>query len=162
MTRTRLLALLALALGCGGSDGEVGYVRIRNDFSDPAVTGFQPPWTVCRSSYRGVSFDGIAIGDTSAEGAVSAGLDRVLMVAAWNDPSCSPLHALPIASAQEEEVVPGQHRTITIGRSSHQGPCPPEGVAPMSREVYDRILALWPEYAFRPYDQRAENPQCLP
>jgi len=154
------LALVAVA-GCGGNGSSVAYASIKNDFNDPSIQGFQPPWTICRSSYLGVSFGQIDIGDTSAENKVEAGIDNVLMVAAWNDPTCSPAHCLPIASANAEEIVPGQHRTITISLPNHQGPCPPEGVAPIPEALYDRILALWPEFNFKPYAQRTENPQCL-
>jgi len=159
----RALALVgALAFAaCGGGESHTAYASIKNDFNDPEITGFQPPWTICRSSYLGVSFGDIAIGETSPEKQVEAGIDNVLMVAAWDDPTCAPAHALPIASANAEEIVPGQHRTVVIGLTNHQGPCPPEGVAPISQELYDRILALWPEYGFKPYEQRAQNPQCL-
>jgi hypothetical protein len=33
-------------------------------------------------------------------------------------------------------------------------------VQPIPREQYERILALWPDYNFKPYDQRTENTQC--
>jgi len=152
------LAVACSAGGCGTGD-DVAHVSIKNDFNNPAVPS-QPPWTICKSSYHGVEFGKVAIGATSAEQQVTPGLDYVLMVAAWSDPSCDPAHLLPIASKSEEEVVPGQHRTIVIGLGSHQGPCPPEGVAPMPAQLYERILALWPEYSFKPYVDRAQNPQC--
>ncbi len=82
------------------------------------------------------------------------------MVAAWGDPTCSSAKSLPIASKNKEEVVGGQTRTIAIGMSNHQGPCPPEGVAPIPEELYNRILQLWPEYGFKPYADRAQNIQC--
>jgi len=147
--------------GCGGGESKTAYASIKNDFNDPNITGFQPPWTICRSSYLGVQFGQIDIGSTSAEKPVVAGLDNVLMVAAWDDPTCDPAHCLPIASANAEEIVPGQHRTVVISLANHQGPCPPEGVAPIPQELYDRILNLWPEFSFKPYDQRTENTQCL-
>jgi hypothetical protein len=151
-----------LLAGCGSDTSNTATVAIKNDFNNPAIVGFQPPWTICQSSYRGVSFGQILIGATSVQKDVEAGIDNVLMVAAWDDPTCDPAHSLPIASAIAEETVPGQQRTIAIGMTNHQGPCPPEGVPPIPRALYDRILALWPEYNFKPYDQRTENTQCLP
>jgi hypothetical protein len=146
---------------CGTEDEGSGRVRIQNDFNNPDMP-FQPPWTICESSYALVDFGKVDIDATSAEHEVPAGLDYVLMVAAWDDPACAPENCLPIASATEEEVVDGQTRTIAINLASHQGACPPEGVAPIPQEQYDRILALWPDYGFRPYAQRTENPQCVP
>jgi hypothetical protein len=151
--------LLPLVLPACDQGADVAYVTLQNDFNDPA-NAFNPPWTICEASYLGVDFGTIAIGATSVEQEVTPGLDHVLMVAAWDDPTCDPAHALPIASKDEEEVVSGQHRTIVIGLSSHQGPCPPEGVAPMAEEQYERIRALWPAYGFLPYADRAQNPQC--
>jgi hypothetical protein len=158
----------ALASGataaCSSSDdaaSDVAYASIKNDFNDPQFT-FNPPWTICQSAYLSAQFGKIAIGDTSGEKQISPGLDNVLMVAAWADPACAPAHCLPIASKAEEEIVSGQHRTITIAMPSHQGPCPPEGVPPIAQALYDRILALWPQYGFLPYAQRTQNPQCLP
>jgi hypothetical protein len=157
-----MIGLMLAAVGCGGiDDKDVAYASIKNDFNNPAMS-FQPPWTICRSSYLGVDFGPMATGETSAEQEVAPGLDYVLMVAAWNDPSCSPDNALPIASKNEEEIVPGQHRTIAINLASHQGSCPPEGVAPIPDVLYNRILALWPEFGFLPYDQRTQNAECLP
>jgi len=162
MSLAALAACCALASqGCGGGESKTAYASIQNDFNDPNITGFQPPWTICRSSYLGVQFGQIDIGDTSAEKPVEAGIDNVLMVAAWDDPTCAPAHCLPIASANAEEIVPGQHRTVVIGLSNHQGPCPPEGVAPITEDLYVRILNLWPEFNFKPYDQRTQNTQCL-
>lgn len=164
-SRARVLLGLAMTCalataGCGGDESHAAHAAIWNDFDDPAISGFQPPWTICRASYRGVEFGKIALGETSPEEQVEAGLDNVLMVAAWDDPTCDPSHCLPIASKNAEEIVPGQHRAIAIGLSNHQGPCPPEGVAPIPRALYERILALWPEFGFKPYDQRTESPQC--
>jgi hypothetical protein len=34
-------------------------------------------------------------------------------------------------------------------------------VEPIPQALYDRILELWPEYGFLPYEQRTENPECL-
>jgi hypothetical protein len=158
-------ALVVLTIGVGlagcGTDEGVAYASIKNDFDNPAMQA-HPPWTICASSYLGVDFGLIAIGATSAEKEVEPGLDDVLMVAAWDDPTCSSAHALPIASKNEEEIVPGQHRTIAINLANHQGPCPPEGVAPIPEAAYNRILALWPEFGFQPYEQRAQNAQCQP
>ena len=162
--RYSFLALLAAAClptigtGCGGSQ-DIAYASIKNDFNNPEMT-FNPPWTICKSAYMGMEFDKIEIGATSGEQEVGPGLDYVLMVAAWDDPACDPLHCLPIASRNEEEIVTGQHRVIAINLPNHQGPCPPEGVEPIPQDLYDRILALWPEFNFEPYDQRADNPQC--
>jgi hypothetical protein len=154
-----ILATALLLAGCGGGGDAKAQVSIKNDFDNPQMT-FQPPWTICRSSYLGVDFGQIERGATSEEKTVAPGLDFVLMVAAWNDPSCSPAHALPIASKNEEEVVDGQTRTIAINLANHQGACPPEGVAPIPEVQYNRILALWPEFNFKPYDQRTQNAQC--
>lgn len=158
----RLFAVVALCLAaCGDSDDiGVAQVRIQNDFNNPQVTAFQPPWTICESSYQGVEFGKVPIGTTSAPHEVTAGLDYVLMVAAWDDPSCAPAHCLPLATAGQEEVVSGQERTIAVGLTNHRGPCPPEGVPPISQEQYERIRALWPTYNFKPYAERTQNPQC--
>ncbi len=156
------LGLVAL-LGCESEtdDESVTTVLLKNDFNNAEIEGFQPPWTICEASYLGTSFGHIGIGETSAEAEVDPGLDYVLMVAAWDDPTCAPEHCLPIASRNEEEVVAGQSRTIAINLPNHQGPCPPEGVPPIPEALYNRILALWPGYSFTPYAQRTENPQCL-
>lgn len=82
------------------------------------------------------------------------------MVAAWDDTSGNPAYCLPLASKVEEEVVAGQTRTIVIQMTNHQGPCPPEGVQPMPEVLYERIRQLWPQYNFKPYNQRTQNPQC--
>jgi hypothetical protein len=158
-------SLVAVAIyGCSSDEEGVpktAFVSIDNDFDNPANT-FNPPWTICKASYMGVQFDTIAIGATSPEKQVAPGLDNVLMVAAWKAPDCNPAHALPIASRLEEEVVDGQHRTIAINLQNHQGACPPTGVAPIPQALYDRILALWPEYGFKPYAEKALNTQCVP
>lgn len=145
--------------GCAGEGDESAFVQIKNDFNNPEMS-FQPPWTICKSSYMGVEFGKIETGQLSTENEVSPGLDYVLMVAAWDDPTCAPENCLPIASKNEEEVVDGQTRTISINLPNHQGSCPPEGVQPIPQEQYERILALWPEYNFKPYDQRTENKEC--
>jgi hypothetical protein len=168
MNLSRIIAasLSAVALGClmacSSSDDSstAATVRINNDFNDPAITTFQPPWTICKSSYQGVEFGKIEIGKTSDPHDVPAGLDYVLMVAAWNDPTCSADKSLPIATKNKEEVVSGQTRTIAVAMSNHQGPCPPEGVPPIPEEQYNRILQLWPEYSFKAYADRALNTQC--
>ena len=156
------IAALASLAACGSSDdtSSPAHVRIMNDFNDPQITSFQPPWTICKSSFQGVEFGKIEIGQTSDTQDVPPGLDYVLMVAAWDDPSCSPAKSLPIATKNKEEVVSGQTRTIAVGMTNHQGPCPPEGVPPIPQEQYDRILALWPEYGFMPYADRMQNAQC--
>ena len=152
--------LLVGASGCGNEEEELAFVQIQNDFNNPEMDR-QPPWTICESSYLDVEFGVVGIGETSDEQEVIPGLDNVLMVAAWDDPTCAPEHCLPIASKNEEEVVDGQRRTIAINVPNHQGPCPPEGVQPIPQGLYERILALWPDYEFKPYDERTENTQCL-
>jgi len=163
-TAASLLASLALAFSaaCGSSDEGSGIARVqlRNDFNNPQITGFQPPWTICKSSYQGVAFGKVEIGETSDAHDVPAGLDYVLMVASWDDPTCDPTHSVPIATKAKEEVVSGQTRTIAVGMTNHQGPCPPEGVPPIPEEQYNRILGLWPEYGFKAYADRALNAQC--
>jgi hypothetical protein len=156
-----VVATTVWTAGCEEDDGgEVAHVIVHNDFDNPEMS-FNPPWTICRSSYMGVEFGKIPIGETSEEKEVEPGLDYVLMVLAWDDPECNPENCLPVASRNEEEVVSGQHRTIAINLPNHQGPCPPEGVQPIPEDLYDRILATWPEYEFEPYDRRTENTQCL-
>ena len=149
-----------LVAGCGGADSATAFASIKNDFNNPGMT-YQPPWTICRSAYLDVDFGPIGIGDTSPEQPVQAGLDNVLLVAAWDDPTCAPENCLPLASKSEEEIVPGQHRVISMNMPSHQGPCPPEGVAPLPEALYNRILARWPEFNFLPYAQRTQNPECV-
>ncbi|MBN2573216.1 MAG: hypothetical protein JXP73_01505 [Deltaproteobacteria bacterium] len=157
-----LAACFVLGLAaCGGlEERERAYASIKNDFNNPEMPK-RPQWTICKSSYLGVDFGRIDLDATSAELEVEAGLDYVLMVASWEDPTCSIENTLPIASRNEEEIVPGQRRTISINMPNHQGPCPPEGVAPIPQVLYDRILALWPEFGFLPYEQRTQNPECL-
>jgi len=164
--RTRSLGafaagLLFLCAGCGGLDEEEpAHASIKNDFNNPEMPR-KPPWTICRSSYLGADFGRIDLGATSLEVEVRAGLDHVLMAAAYEDPTCAVENMLPIASKNEEEILPGQHRTIFINMPNHQGPCPPEGVAPVPQVLYDRMLALWPDLGFLPYAQRTNNPECL-
>ena len=152
---------LPLLSACSDDSEELGSatVAIHNDFNNDEFER-KPPWTICKAYYGGVEFDSVGIGETGEKKEVAAGLDYVLMIAAWDDPSCAKEHALPIASRNEEEVVEGQDRTISINVPNHQGPCPPEGVQPIPQDLYERILELWPEYGFLPYDQRTENPQC--
>jgi len=156
-----LLTLSVVSVGCDeGDEGGSATVSIMNDFNNTEMA-YQPPWTICDSSFLGVEFGEIALGATSATLEVEPGLDHVLMVAAWDDPTCAPENCLPIASKSEEEVVDGQTRTIAINMANHQGPCPPEGVEPIPEDVYNRILALWPDYGFKAYAERTENTQCL-
>jgi hypothetical protein len=155
-----ILMVGSLVAGCGGENEATATVRIHNDFNNPEMA-FQPPWTICESSYMGVDFGKISLDASTTELEVPAGLDYVLMVAAWDDPDCNPENCLPIASKNEEETVDGQTRTISINLPNHQGPCPPQGVSPIPEELYNRILDLWPEYNFKPYAQRTENPECL-
>jgi len=157
---TLVIALFVGTLSACGDEEGTALVKIKNDFNNPEAS-FQPPWTICKSSYLGVEFGKLGVGETSQEHELTPGLDYVLMVAAWNDPTCSPENALPIASKNEEEVVDGQSRTVSIGVANHQGACPPEGVAPIPEAQYNRILQLWPEFNFRPYAERRQNAECL-
>lgn len=156
-----LLSISVAVIGCDeGDEGGFATVSIMNDFNNPDMD-YQPPWTICESSYLDVEFGEISLGATSAAMEVTPGLDYVLMVAAWDDPTCAPENCLPLATANEEEVVDGQTRTIAVNMMNHQGPCPPEGVEPIPEDAYNRILALWPDYGFKPYAERTENTQCL-
>jgi hypothetical protein len=158
-----LSLMLLLVSFCDTTDphaSKKATVRIKNYFNNPSVTAFQPPWTIMECSYRGVEFGKIGIGDSSDVREVEAGIDYVLMVASWDDPMGADSNCLPIASKVMEEVVEGQTRTIVIGLSNHQGPCPPEGVQPIPEVLYEKIRQLWPQYNFKPYAQRNENPEC--
>ena len=160
--RTIFCLFLILSLACCGSESEdPATVSIENDFDNPEFER-QPPWHICKAYYRGAEFENIALGATSASQETAAGLDYVYMVAAWEDPTCAVEHCLPVASKNEEETIAGQERTIVINVPNHQGPCPPDalGIPPITEELYNEILDLWPEYGFKPYDQRTENPQC--
>jgi hypothetical protein len=113
-----------------------------------------------KCSYQGVQFGKIGIGDSSEAKLVEPGIGYVLMVASWADSSGAIANCLPIASKIEEEVVEGQTRTIVIQLSNHQGPCPPQGTQPIPEALYEQIRLLWPEYNFKPYIDRAQNPRC--
>lgn len=151
---TTLITALSAA-ACGSSSDDKGYAAIKNNF------GTMPPWTICQAHYQGTDFGKIAIGATSAEMEVDAGLGFVYMVAAWDDPDCKPENCLPIASKVEHETVKDQHHVVTIEMANHQGPCPPEGVQPIPEATYNKILSLWPQYNFKPYAERAQNTECL-
>jgi hypothetical protein len=155
-----LLLTAGLLVGCGEDDGSA-LVRLHNDFDNPELDR-QPLWTICDSSYLEVEFGKVLRSDLSDEQEVGAGMDYVLMVGAWDDPACAVEHCLPLASKNEEEVLSGQTRTIALNLPNHQGPCPPEGIAPMPEELYERIRQRWPDYSFLPYAQRTEHPQCQP
>jgi hypothetical protein len=156
-----LFAVAAVVSISCGRDPEPAVVRIKNNFNDTTTEKRTPPWTICKCSYRDVEFGKILLGDTSAAHEVEAGLDYVLMVASWDDTACSTSNCLPIASKVEEEVVEGQTRVISIQASNHQGPCPPTaGIETIPEALYNRILALWPEYGFETYANRALNPEC--
>ena len=73
-----------------------------------------------------------------------------------------PRNLFAAGEQQRDRNSSGQHETITMEMANHQGPCPPEGVAPIPEAVYDRIIALWPEFNFQPYATRAQNTECLP
>jgi hypothetical protein len=157
-----LLVTGAAILSCNTTDPQekqTATVRIKNYFNNASMA-LKPPWTIAKCSYCGVEFGKILLGDSSDAKEVEPGLDYVLMVASWADPACSTQNCLPIASKVEEEVVAGQTRTISLNAPNHQGPCPPEGVQPIPEAAYNRILKLWPEYGFKPYADRAQNPQC--
>lgn len=155
-----LLAVSCLLCSCSSDEGEAT-VWIKNDFNNPEAPR-QPPWTICKSSFRDVEFGKIELGQTSEKKQVKPGLGHVLMVAAWNDPSCAKENCLPIASKNEEEVVAGQEREVAVSMPNHQGPCPPEGVAPIPEKLYNEIRTLWPEYEFKDYAERTQNTECLP
>ncbi|GAB4292461.1 MAG: hypothetical protein Kow0090_06360 [Myxococcota bacterium] len=164
-----LLAALLLLIpflattGCGDEDEEekeVAHVKIKNDFNSDEFDR-KPPWTICHAWYGGTYFEKIGIGEESEEKDVEPGLDYVYMIAAWDDPDCNEENLLPIASKNEEETLPDQHRTISINVANHQGPCPPEGIEPIPEELYNKILELWKDYDFKPYAERTQNPQCL-
>jgi hypothetical protein len=159
-----ILALAVAFFACGSSPtstNEKATAQLKNDFNDPNFD-FQPPWTICQSSYLGTQFGEIAIGGLSDTKVVNPGYDYVLLVAAWNDPTCNPVNCLPVASANPEEIDPGQFRTISLDVNNHQGPCPPEGVEPIPEAQYDRIAKLWPSYNFLPYAQRTNAKACQP
>jgi hypothetical protein len=157
-----VVAALAPLVACSSNDDDksaTATVSIKNDFNN-ADMAYQPPWTICESYYLAQQFGKIGLGATSDAMKVVPGLDYVLMVAAWDDTSCNPKNALPLASAHEEEIVNGHTRTIALNMMNHQGPCPPEGVEPIPEAQYNRILALWPSYNFKPYAQKTENAEC--
>jgi hypothetical protein len=155
------LAFLFFACGNSSISSDKATAAIFNDFNSTAFD-FSPPWTICQSYYLGTQFGEIALGATSAKKTVDAGSDYVLMVAAWADPTCNPVNCVPIASADPQEIDPGQVETITMDVNDHQGPCPPEGVEPIPEAQYNRIAALWPSYNFYPYAQRAQAKACQP
>ena len=155
-----MMMYLLGAMGCGEVDEEVpATVTIVNDFDNPEAAA-QPPWTLCQVRYLGQDFGTIGLGEQSEPMEVEPGLGYVLMIASFGDPSCPEETALPLASRGEEEVVPGQARTITIGLPSHAGPCPPEGVPPMDEAAYEQIRQAWPDQGFEPYERRTENAGC--
>jgi len=155
--------LCCLGSACGGDDEDAkATVSLLNDFNNPNFTR-QPPWVICQAYYGGVIFDEVLEhGETSTPLQVEAGQDYVLMILSWADATCAAENCLPVASKNEEETVDGQTRTIALNVPNHQGPCPPEeGITPIPEDLYNRILALWPEYGFKPYAERKQNPQCL-
>lgn len=156
------LVLIFSLAACGSESEDPATVSIENDFDNPDSPR-QPPWHICKAHYRGAEFENIALGATSAPQEAAAGLDYVLMVCAWDDPTCAAETVLPIASKNEEETISGQERTIVLDVLNHQGPCPPNipEIQPIPEDLYNRVLDLWPEYNFKSYDQRTENPQCL-
>jgi len=163
---TLTLALLLLSLfalsACGDDkDEETAFVSIKNDFNNESMEK-KPPWVICEAYYGGTFYKGpINLGQTSAEQEVDAGIDYVYMVLAWEDATCAKENCLPVASKNREETVVDQHRVIALNAPNHQGPCPPEGVQPIPEAQYNKILELWPEYSFKSYAERTQNPQCL-
>ena len=166
VTVVALCALLGIGgtvvTGCDSDEAsDIGYVALHNDFNNAELER-QPPWTICEAWYNDTYFSGpILLGDTSEEQSVNAGLGYVYMILAWNDPTCALENCLPVASKNEEETVSGQRHVIHLNAPNHQGPCPPEGVAPISEDRYNKILELWPDYTFKSYADRTENPPCL-
>jgi hypothetical protein len=155
-----LCCLAAVVSACGGDEEKTATVSLKNDFNNPTAPA-QPPWTVCHAWYNGTLFDKILLGATSAPQKVTAGLGPIYLIGSWNDPDCNPAHCLPLATKTDEETVPGQQRTIALVMTNHQGPCPPEGVQPIPEALYNKVLALWPEYQLKPYADRTKNPQCV-
>ena len=156
-------ALFVILFSCnlfGPEETKMANVSIKNDFNNASMDR-KPPWIIAQCSYRGVEFGKILHGDSSEVKEVEPGLDYVLMVACWDDTACSTHNCLPIASKVEEEVVAGQTRTIALNAPNHQGPCPPTGVEPISETLYNRVLELWPEYGFKLYGERTQNPECV-
>jgi hypothetical protein len=155
-----------LLLSCtsnGPQQQTTSTVRIKNDFNNDSLfqlTGRKPPWTIARCNYRGVEFGKIHLGETSDAQEVEPGLDYVLIVGCYDDTSCSTQNCLPIASKIEEEVVPGQTRTIALNFPNHWGPCPPLGVDSIPSILYNRIRDLYPEFGFMPDSLRRHNLQC--
>jgi len=157
-----LLIAGAVAISCNTTDPQekqTATVRIKNDFNNAAFDR-KPPWSIARCNYRGVEFGKILIGDSSETKEVKAGLDYVLMVGCYNDTACSTQNCLPIASKIEEEVVPGQTRTISLTYPNHWGPCPPLGVDSIPPVLYNKIRDMYPEFGFMPDSLRRLNPQC--
>lgn len=154
--------MIGFAGGCSGSnhdDVTTATVRLRNDLAVPDAA--PQVWTVCRSSFLGVDFGTIDARGNSPPRTVEPGLDYVLTIAALNDPQCDATNALPLASVRQEGVVDGQSRTIAINAGGYQSPCASGTTGPMAKPAYDRIVALWPEYGFLPYDRLGENAACL-
>ena len=161
--RAAVPVLLGILLSCNllsPEEASKATVRIKNDFNNASMER-RPPWIIAKCSYQSVEFGKILLGDSSEAKEVEPGLGYVLMVACWDDTACSTHNCLPIASKVEEEVVSGQTRTIALNAPNHQGPCPPTGIEPISETLYNRIRELWPEYGFKPYAERTQNPQCV-
>lgn len=154
----RLYPLLALLMACGAEEPAV--VTLVNAFDDPDAPR-QPPWTLCEAAYLDGRFtEALEPGESSAPVEVEAGLDFVYMVASFGDPSCPEDSVNPLVSAVEEETVPGQTRDLTIALANHRGPCPPEGVEPMSEAAYETVRELWPDLDFPPFAERNTLSLC--
>jgi len=162
----RTVALIAAivgpaTVGCGDDGAGSAQVAIENDFDNPTFDA-QPPWTICDAWFQGTYFGLIPRGERSEVMDVEPGVGLVYMVAAFADPTCAPENTLPLATVMDEEAIAGVERTVFINLPNHRGPCPPRmDIPPIPEDSYDRVLELFPDYAFEPYADRGQNPQCL-
>jgi hypothetical protein len=149
-----------LAGGCGDDGAEPALVAIENDFDNPTFDA-QPPWTLCDAWFQGTYFGRIPRGERSELLEVEPGVGLVFMVASFADPDCNDDNLLPLATVMDEEALAGVERTVFINLPNHRGPCPPRMDVPMiSEESYNRVLELFPDAPFEPYERRTENTQC--
>jgi hypothetical protein len=150
---------LSFLLGCAPAD-DPALVTLVNAFDDPDAPR-QPPWTICEAAYLDARFDAaLAPGEASDPTEVEAGLGPVYMVASFGDPACPEANLSPLVSAVEEETLPGQERDLTIALANHRGPCPPEGVEPMSEAAWDAVRERWPELDFPAFADRDTIALC--
>ena len=164
-----LLATSLIALGplsaCGDTEAdddapETAVVTLENAFQN--AEGMGPKWTICEAWYNGTRFEtALAPGESTEPTEVEPGLSWVLMTAAWDDPTCADEATQVILStAQQEETVPGQARTIQLTAPNHRGPCPPEGVPPITEAAWNEALEVFADYDFPPYADRATIAGC--